>query len=138
MHELSIARAVIDQVSRAAEEQDVGAVSRVTLAVGRLSGVVPAALELNFDLAAAGTVLDGAELVIEPRPIVARCPVGDHDLTMDDLDLWCDEHACATPEIRSGEELEILSFEIADDHPDTTDRDQVTETEALDDVAAHR
>lgn len=115
MHELSVATAIVEQVHEAAIAHGATRVGEVTVAVGRLCGVVPDALAFNFDLAAATTLLEGARLQIEARPVVVHCDVGDHLLTLDGVDLWCDTHCCTTPDVRSGRELQVVSFEIADD-----------------------
>lgn len=115
MHELSIATAVVDEVEKAAAAHGIDAVATVTLEVGRLAGVVASALELGFEVAAAGTVVEGARLEIDLRPLVVRCPEGGHDLELAQPDLWCSEHACATPQVISGRELRIVRFTAADE-----------------------
>ncbi|MFJ4681970.1 hydrogenase maturation nickel metallochaperone HypA [Streptomyces sp. NPDC091377] len=80
MHEMSIALAVIEQVEEAAERAGgVTAVRSVRLRVGELAGVVPDALAFSFELACAGTLLDGAELITDPVPGRARCAPCDHE-----------------------------------------------------------
>ncbi|AWZ04758.1 MULTISPECIES: hydrogenase maturation nickel metallochaperone HypA [unclassified Streptomyces] len=73
MHEMSIAMAVVGQVEEAAEAAGASAVTVVRLRVGELAGVVPDALAFCFELACAGTVLEGAELVTEPVSARASC-----------------------------------------------------------------
>ncbi|MFJ8111267.1 hydrogenase maturation nickel metallochaperone HypA [Streptomyces sp. NPDC096132] len=74
MHEMSVALAVVDQVTEAATRAgDVTAVRSVRLQVGELAGVVPDSLAFCFELACAGTLLEGAELVTETVPGQARC-----------------------------------------------------------------
>lgn len=68
MHELGIAQSIVDM---AAEAADGRRVSRVTLEIGKLSGVEPRALAFCFDLVAQGSALDGAALDI--REIEGRC-----------------------------------------------------------------
>jgi Zn finger protein HypA/HybF involved in hydrogenase expression len=66
MHELAIAIGLVEAICD--ELPRLGAV-RVTAArvrVGRLSGVVPDALTFAFTVAADGTAIAGARLVIEP------------------------------------------------------------------------
>ena len=58
MHELSIAAAVVEQVTTRLPGTPV---SLVRLRIGTLSGVVPSAVEFCFSLAAAGTTLESAE-----------------------------------------------------------------------------
>ncbi|MFG2292318.1 hydrogenase maturation nickel metallochaperone HypA [Streptomyces sp. NPDC048603] len=73
MHEMSIAMAVVNQVEEAARAGGATAVREVRLQVGELAGVVPDALAFCFELACAGTVLEGAALVTTPVPARARC-----------------------------------------------------------------
>lgn len=65
VHELAVLRSIVDAVSEHAREH---VVTRVSLGVGVLSGVSPQALEFCFELATRGTVLAGAELVIDVLP----------------------------------------------------------------------
>ncbi|MDI3194187.1 hydrogenase/urease maturation nickel metallochaperone HypA [Pseudarthrobacter sp. AL07] len=62
MHELSIRQSLIDAVLDRTGGQ---AVTGVSLRIGSLSGVLPDALRLCFDVASAGTTLAGARLRIE-------------------------------------------------------------------------
>ena len=65
MHELGITRSVVSIVSERAQGQKV---LRVTLEVGRLSGMLPEAIRFCFDVCARGTLLEGAALhIIEPE-----------------------------------------------------------------------
>jgi hydrogenase nickel incorporation protein HypA/HybF len=114
VHELSIARAVVAEVEDAAREHGAAVVRSVTLSIGRLAGVVPGALTFGFELASEATMLDGAELIIEIEPTVVWCPDGEHPVELDDMVFRCPEHGCATPELLSGKQLEIVRFEIAD------------------------
>ncbi|MFJ8076425.1 hydrogenase maturation nickel metallochaperone HypA [Streptomyces sp. NPDC096176] len=73
MHEMSVALAVVDQVEKAARSGGAVGVESVRLEVGELAGVVPDALAFCFELACAGTVLEGAELITRSVPGTARC-----------------------------------------------------------------
>jgi len=64
MHELSIAQSIVEMVGERAGD---ARVHRLTLVIGRLSGVMPDALRFCFDVCTEGTVLEGAVLeIIEP------------------------------------------------------------------------
>ncbi|GHF71740.1 hypothetical protein GCM10018790_57070 [Kitasatospora xanthocidica] len=73
MHEMSIAAAVVEQVDAAAREHGAPGVTRVRLQVGELAGVVPQALDFCFELACAGTLVEGAVLETEQVAARARC-----------------------------------------------------------------
>ena len=61
MHELGISRNIVAIVSEAAKGRSV---RRITLEIGRLSGVMPHAVQFCFDLAAEGTSAARAQLDI--------------------------------------------------------------------------
>jgi hydrogenase nickel incorporation protein HypA/HybF len=73
MHELAICQALIGQVERVARDNGARRVLSVTLAIGPLAGVEPKLLEHAYPLAAAGTVAQDAQLVIESVDVQVRC-----------------------------------------------------------------
>ncbi|NBM18464.1 hydrogenase maturation nickel metallochaperone HypA [Streptomyces sp. GC420] len=117
MHEMSIAMAVVGQVEEAARSTGVTAVTSVRLQVGELAGVVPDALVFCFELACAGTVLEGAELVTEPVPARARCaPCADEWAVGMPPSLCCPVCGGPAAELLSGRELQIVGVR-GDDAP---------------------
>lgn len=115
MHELSIANAILGEVTDAMKANGVDAVTDVTVEVGRLSGVVAGALEFGWSIVRQGTPLAETELLIVDDPVRVWCPDGDHQVTLGDMVFQCPEHGCPTPEILSGESLRILRFSVGDD-----------------------
>jgi hydrogenase nickel incorporation protein HypA/HybF len=109
VHELSIAQSIVEMVGERAGE---ARVHRLTLVVGRLSGVFPDALRFCFDICTEGTVLEGAVLeVIEP-PGRGRCPDCGREQEMASLFEVC---ACGAGglECIAGGELRIKEMEMA-------------------------
>jgi hydrogenase nickel incorporation protein HypA/HybF len=105
VHELAIAESVVESVLARTGDQRV---PTVRVRIGRLAGVVRDAFEFSFELATAGTPLEGAALEIEEpegRLLCRRC--GDES-PRDDLILLC-ECGSADVEVVSGRELEIVS-----------------------------
>jgi len=113
VHELSIAVAVVEQVEEAAREQG-RAVASLTLRIGELAGVVPEALDFSFGLAAEGTALAGARLLIETVEARGRCEgCGREAPTGMPPVLWC--AGCGAPlALLGGRELEIVRVTLAD------------------------
>jgi hydrogenase nickel incorporation protein HypA/HybF len=70
MHELSVAAAIARIAARHAGGRRVTAVE---VRVGHLRQVVPDSLTFAFELLAEGTVLEGAELRLEPVAPAGRC-----------------------------------------------------------------
>jgi hydrogenase nickel incorporation protein HypA/HybF len=108
MHELAIAESVVESVLERTGDRHV---TTVRLLVGRLAGVVPDALMFCFELATAGTPLEGAELQIEQPTGRAHCHECDQDFSVDDLILLCD-CGSADVEVVAGDELQVKSVEV--------------------------
>jgi hydrogenase nickel incorporation protein HypA/HybF len=114
MHELSIAQSLIEAATEAITEHGGGRATRIEIRIGLLSGVVPQALRFSFDLAAADTPCDGAQLEIETIPVTVLCSHCDAAQTLTDVFRFCCP-ACgaATPQVLTGRELDLKSIEIA-------------------------
>ncbi len=112
MHEMSIALAMIDQITEEAEKHGGGSVEIVHLRVGVLSGVDVQALRFAYELACEGTHLEGSRLEIERIPLIAHCPECAVTHTPDLQEILCPR--CITPAqtILQGRELEVRALEI--------------------------
>jgi len=107
VHELSVAHAIVSTVVDALPDSRVR-VTSVRVAIGALSGVVPQALEFAYDVAAEGTALGDAALVIEQTPVVVDCPSCGHQELNSTKDFRCP--SCSEPcgNVISGKELQVL------------------------------
>ncbi len=113
MHELSIAHSLVDIVSETAKQNGASRVRAVNLRLGALAGVVRGALEFCYEIATAGTVLEGSTLNIRELAVVIHCEACGKDLELPDLAAFrCPE--CGTPsgDLRQGRELEVESIEF--------------------------
>jgi hydrogenase nickel incorporation protein HypA/HybF len=109
MHELAIAESVVDQITM---RTGANRVHGVRLEVGRLSGVSADALRVCFEMAAAGTGLDGAGLQIDEPDGRGECAACGSSFDVPDLIRLC---PCGSADVRilAGEELRILSVEVS-------------------------
>jgi hydrogenase nickel incorporation protein HypA/HybF len=73
MHELSLAGGVLRLVEDAAQREGFARVSRLQLEAGALAGVEVRALRFGLDALRPGTVLEGAEILIDEPPGSAWC-----------------------------------------------------------------
>lgn len=73
MHELSLCRALVAQVSALAAERGARGVSRIRLLIGPLAGVEVALLKNAFPISSHGTPAADAALEIETVPLTVRC-----------------------------------------------------------------
>ena len=114
MHELSIALNMVEIADRTARENGGGRVEKVYLKLGALSGVVADALAFSWELACAGTALEGSRLEIEVIPIVVRCARCRADRRLASINgLTCPVCRAPAPQIVAGKELRIEALEIA-------------------------
>lgn len=113
VHELSIAQCVVDEACEAAARSGGVRVTKLMLRIGALAGVVDEALRFSFEVAADGTVCQGAALEIERVDIRVMCTHCREPRTIIGAFLLvCPECGSPTPEILAGQELELTSLEI--------------------------
>lgn len=113
MHELSIAMSIVDLACEEAESRG-ARVLAVHLTLGAWSGVVRDALETSYEMAAAGTPLEGSRLVIKEVPVTVFCPACREPRTLPAVPaLRCPECGTPTPEVVEGKELQVTALEIA-------------------------
>ena len=119
MHELSIAHAVVRTVVEALPDPGVK-VTTVRLRIGALSGVVPQALHFAYDVATAGTALEGSVLEIQNMPVVVNCPTCGHQELSGIRDFRCPR--CGEPcgDVVAGKELEVA--DVTFDERDSLDQ----------------
>ena len=108
MHELAITQSVVDAV---VDKLDGAGVRSLTLEIGRLSGVVPDSVRFCFDIVAAGTSLEGAELTILEPSGAGVCRTCGGEFTMEDAFPLC-PCGSADVEVTAGRQLKIRSVEV--------------------------
>jgi hydrogenase nickel incorporation protein HypA/HybF len=110
MHELGICRNIVAIVSEAAKGRPV---TRVTLEIGQLSGVVPDALRFAFEAVTLDTVLQGAVLEVIGIPGRAQCADCGANFALTALHAAC---ICGSHRLTrlAGQELNIKTMETAD------------------------
>jgi hydrogenase nickel incorporation protein HypA/HybF len=109
MHELSIASAIVDTVTRHAAGRPV---TVVHLRVGHLRQVVPESLEFYFEHVARDTVCAQARLEIDAIEARMRCSDCGHGWTIDSAAFRCPACGSAQATVTAGDELEVESIEV--------------------------
>jgi hydrogenase nickel incorporation protein HypA/HybF len=116
MHEMGIALEIIDIATASIPPDLAGArVARVNLAVGKMSAIVPDSLRFCFSIATRDTALEGAELRIDTRPVVAVCKACGQRWTIERPVFTCKACHGSDLTLESGRELDITSIEIAEE-----------------------
>jgi hydrogenase nickel incorporation protein HypA/HybF len=108
VHELALTSAIVEGAAEAANGRRV---IRVTVEIGRLSGVTTEAIRFCFDEVARGTGVEGAVLDIREIDGRARCRMCGAEFGTPDLYTSC---ACGALDLErlQGEELTIKSIEL--------------------------
>jgi hydrogenase nickel incorporation protein HypA/HybF len=112
MHELSITRAIIAIVLQKAEEVRARKITRIDLQIGRLAGVNPECVQLQFEILSRDTAASGATLSIHQPPAKLRCRKCDIIYSKDDFNFVCPQCQEREFEILSGSELRVEDMEV--------------------------
>ena len=112
MHELSICLALMDQVRRIGAEHGARRVAAIRLRVGPLSGVEAPLLQRAFPLAAAGTIAEDAELVIEATAVRVRCSRCEAETEVPPNRLLCGRCGDYRTRLVAGDEMLLASLEL--------------------------
>ena len=117
MHEFSVCIALMEQVQRIAQEHQAGRVERIVLQVGPLSGVEAPLLKHAWPLAAAGTLAEAAELLIEIAPVKVKCTqCGTESEAMPNR-LLCAACGDYRTQLVSGDEMLLANLELSQLQP---------------------
>ncbi|MFN6465028.1 MAG: hydrogenase maturation nickel metallochaperone HypA [Nostoc sp. DedVER02] len=108
MHELGITQNIVAIVTEHAKGAKV---QRVLLEIGKLSAIMPDAIQFCFDICTQGTILEGATLEILKIPGLGRCRQCGAEIHLDKPYGIC---SCGSVQLDliTGEELKIKEIEI--------------------------
>ncbi len=112
MHELSVCMSLLDQVTAIAEERDARRVTRIELTVGPLSGIEIDLLETAWPIAAAGSLADEAEFIVEATPVVVHCGACGEETPATSNRLVCGNCGAHQTRVVSGEEMILQRLEL--------------------------
>jgi hydrogenase nickel incorporation protein HypA/HybF len=135
MHEVSVARGILDRARTAAAEHGADRIVTLTVEIGRATHVNPDQLVFCLEAIVEGTVADGATIHTEIVAPEASCDCGWAG-TPDDLgvvggyapDVRCPDCG-ARAELHQGRECRLASIEVPPEEPTT---DEATATMAND------
>jgi len=111
MHELTLSQSIVDLVVECARKEDIHTVTRVVVEVGIAAGVEPDALRFCFEIVAADTLAQGAELAIETIALQARCRNCACEFAPARLVSSCPRCGSYAPLLLRGREFRVKSFD---------------------------
>jgi len=113
MHELSLIRALLQQVDELRASHQAHQLRRINVSVGEFSGVDPDLLQSAFGNSTDGTPLEGVEFLIARVPLTAHCRNCGIDFPLRNFRFVCPDCDSTAIDVVRGEELmlESLTFE---------------------------
>ena len=112
MHEFAVCQDMLHQIESIAAEQQAAAVDMVTVRIGPLSGIEAHLLTQAFPLAAAGTIAEKAELIVEALPIKVKCQSCGAETEAKPNRLICGQCGDYHTQLLSGDEMLLASLEL--------------------------
>lgn len=112
MHELAICQALINQIEGIAIERNADRAVSITIGMGPLSGVEAQLLQHAYPVASAGTIAEGAELIIENLLVRVRCTQCGEESDALPNKLLCKHCGDWRTILISGDELLLMSVEL--------------------------
>ncbi len=112
MHEVGIMQSVLEIAEQQARAAGASRILEVRMQVGRLTGVVPEALEHAFAVLRDGTMAGGATLAVEYVPGVSWCPPCECEFEAEGLYAECPRCGRPSLAVRRGQELGVVSLEV--------------------------
>jgi len=112
MHELALCQALMSQVETIAAERNARSVVSIVVGMGPLSGVEAQLLQHAYPVASAGTVAEGAQLVIENLPVRVSCTQCGEESDALPNKLVCRHCGDWRTTVISGDELLLMRVEL--------------------------
>ncbi len=112
MHEFAIAMNLVSGACEAAERAGGQRVTAVHCRIGDMRQIDHALIREAFDAAACDTRCDGAELVVERIPLLARCETCRESFAVRNWDWQCPRCGREGELLGGGDELELQSIEM--------------------------
>lgn len=105
MHEMSIAKNIIEIIKESVDKKDLKSIDTVVLKVGELSGVVPDSLQFSLEAISNGTELENVEYKMTKIPFIIRCTVCNQESNNESGIVKCQVCGSMETEVVSGNEL---------------------------------
>ncbi len=112
MHEMSIVMGLVDIIKEEMERHGAKRLRSVRLKIGKLTAVVPDALNFCFEIITKGTSMEGAKIIMEFPPLMAHCMDCDKEFEIEEYVFKCPR--CGSEKIltNGGRDLSIEELEV--------------------------
>ena len=112
MHELSVAKSLIELACQHANAEGANKVTRISVRLGTES-VIFRSLYFCFDTAIKGTLCEGAVLDVEEVPLTAYCKACNKAKRLPNRTAFrCPDCGAPTPKVLTGREMQLVSLNL--------------------------
>lgn len=112
MHELSITQSILSIALEQAEAAQASQITRITLTIGELTGIIDDCVKLYFELLSKDTMAAQASLSFQRPSTRLRCRNCEATFAPDNLHWACPDCHQQSVEIVSGLECYVTSIEV--------------------------
>lgn len=112
MHEVSLCEGILGVIKEKQQTDGFTKVTAIWLEIGRFSCIEKSALSFAFDAVMKGTVVEGAELLMQDLPGKALCYTCNQEVTLDNRLDTCPECAGDSLMPISGDTMRIKNIEV--------------------------
>lgn len=112
MHEIGIMDQTLEIAIKNAQAQNAKKIKKMTIEIGKISGVVPEALEFAFDVVSKNTIAENADLIINHIPVICYCNYCQKNFSPQEWFFECPNCLEFSNNIIQGKEIKLVSVEI--------------------------
>lgn len=112
MHELSIARHLLELTLEHAEQNKATRIGQINIVIGRLSSFVDESIQFYWNLLSDGTLAQGATLNFSYVPLELTCKECQHSFSPEELVHRCPQCASVALEVSAGDQCYLASLDI--------------------------
>jgi hydrogenase nickel incorporation protein HypA/HybF len=112
MHELSVAKSILDSALHHAEKNGFKRILSIHLRIGRLSGIEVESLRFCFEVLSGETIARSADLAVDLVPIRGKCRNCGREFDLEEVDFVCPGCNNRDIEVVSGTEMLMDKMEV--------------------------
>ncbi|MDO4284296.1 MAG: hydrogenase maturation nickel metallochaperone HypA [Eubacteriales bacterium] len=111
MHEMAVTQSVLNIALTEGKKAGARRIREIRIRMGAYSDVVPSVLREYFRIAAAGTIAEGAEIVLTRVPVTMRCRSCGWQGEVDKFHIACGDCGGTDLQLLTGREFLVESLE---------------------------
>ena len=112
MHEMSIAKSLIDIIHEEMAKNDARILRTVRLNIGEMAAIVPESLKFCFEIITKDTELEGTKLIMDIIPLMGYCHSCKEEFEIIDYAFLCPKCGDTKIETIGGQDLSIVEIEV--------------------------